>query len=59
VGSFVGVTIIQPSDSNKQVVVQPAPITDPTMVLNQSSIAPLSASGDGSVTALAAPKLVN
>ena len=57
--SFVGVTIMQPSDRNRQVVVQPAPITDPTMVLNRSSIAPLSASGNSSVTALAAPKLVN
>jgi Flp pilus assembly protein TadG len=56
---FVGVTIMQPADSNRQIVVQPAPITDPTMILNPSSIKALSSTGDTSVTALAPPKLVN
>jgi hypothetical protein len=50
---------MQPADSNRQIVVQPAPITDPTMILNPSSIKALSGSGDTSVTALAPPKLVN
>jgi Flp pilus assembly protein TadG len=57
--AFVGVTIMQPSDTNKQVVVQPAPITDPNMILDPSSVAPLSSSGNSSVTALAPPKLTN
>src|SRR5205807_626234 len=32
--ALAGVKIVQPTDSNRQVVVQPVPITDPTMILN-------------------------
>jgi hypothetical protein len=57
--AFVGVKLVQPADANRQVVVMPVPITDPTMILLPSSIAPLASSGDTSVTALAPPKLTN
>ena len=52
---FVGIKLMQPTDSNRQVVVEPVPINDPTMILKTSSIATLSSSGNTSVTALAPP----
>lgn len=55
---FVGIKIVQPDSTNRQIVVQPVAITDPTILLNSGSVAPLGTSSTF-VTALAPPKLSN
>src|SRR5205823_2826624 len=39
---FVGIKIMQPPSTNREVVVQPVPITDPTMILNTMTVVSLS-----------------
>jgi Flp pilus assembly protein TadG len=53
---FVAVTIVTSPSSNRQVWVQPAPITDPNMILDPSTVTPLGASSSFT-TAIAPAKL--
>jgi hypothetical protein len=41
---FVGIKIVQSPDNNRQVWIQPAPITDPNMVLDPTTVVPIGAS---------------
>jgi hypothetical protein len=57
--AFVGITIMPAPNSNRQVIVQPAPITTTTSIFASGSVAALSSSGNTSVTGLAPPRLTN
>jgi hypothetical protein len=53
---FVGVTIVQPSDTNKQVMVQPAAVMDPNAIFLPGTLAPAGTSSQ-LITTFTTPKL--
>jgi Flp pilus assembly protein TadG len=54
--AFVGVTIVQPSSSNSQVVIQPAAVIDPNAVFLPGSVVPAGTSSQ-LITTFTTPKL--